>query len=427
MTLGGTDAAAFTSSFGGDGWEIQSATLTFGDGGQSYSPDDSHVYSSPGTYTATLSGTDLLGRPLKTARVKVTVGDSYWPFPYGLRRVYHGRVPAHGVVKLTAARLRGGYHGTFRAAFTDVTAGGARKAGEIAVYPDGATKKAVTVVAFGRGRPASGTALATLGAGKKVDFANRSGGPVELTITAYGLDTTGASPGGGGYDYSARPPVPLRSPRRVAAHGQLGVKIVNAHGVKNTARAVVLDVTVAHDRAAGYLTGCGGYNSSAPHCVSWAAGQRVTTLVVVPADGYNWAYLYNVSKGSAVIGVSLVGYYGETGATLVPTAPERVLRLRIQARHTVTVPIGGRDGLPPRGTEAALVSLTARGATKAGTIDGWAASARRPAVPVLSYATGTAAGTALIDVSPNGKIKLRNSGPRAVTLTVTLLGAYYRH
>jgi hypothetical protein len=92
----------------------------------------------------------------------------------------------------------------------------------------------------------------------------------------------------------------------------------------------------------------------------------------------------------------------------------------------VTLPIGGRYGLPSHGVSAALVSLIATSKGAAGAIDGWAAGTTRPAVPVLSYAAGTTAGTELISLPGGAGIALYNTGTAPVTVTVTLLGAYFR-
>jgi PKD repeat protein len=84
------DTAYFTVSAGSDAWEIASATMNFGDGtwvplypgsDSSLSPNGSsgHVYPKPGTYQATVTTTDDLGR-VSTATTKVTVGDMFLPW-----------------------------------------------------------------------------------------------------------------------------------------------------------------------------------------------------------------------------------------------------------------------------------------------------------------------------------------------------------
>jgi hypothetical protein len=164
--------------------------------------------------------------------------------------------------------------------------------------------------------------------------------------------------------------------------------------------------------------------------IDWAAGQQVTKLEVIPLEDARDMAIGNDSAGSAVISATVVGYFPwgpvDEGAAFLPVGPDTAGKVTIGARHAVQVKIGGRFGLPASGIDAALVSLAASGAAKAGTIEGWPTGSARPAGPVLSYPAGSAVvGAAQIPVSSSGSLSLYNTGTRSVTLTVTLTGAYY--
>jgi hypothetical protein len=85
-----TDGADFTISAVVDNFELASGTIAFGDGtslGIGRSLSWNHLYPGPGTYTATLTETDALGR-ISTASAKVTVGDEF--LPHGPTRTMAG-------------------------------------------------------------------------------------------------------------------------------------------------------------------------------------------------------------------------------------------------------------------------------------------------------------------------------------------------
>ena len=73
------DMADFTSVLGSPTWEVASQTIAFGGNGASIgsadpSVDWSYIYAKPGTYTATTTVTDMLGR-ISTAKATITVGN----------------------------------------------------------------------------------------------------------------------------------------------------------------------------------------------------------------------------------------------------------------------------------------------------------------------------------------------------------------
>ncbi|HEX8005162.1 MAG TPA: PKD domain-containing protein, partial [Trebonia sp.] len=421
--------ASFTISAGADAWELASGTISFGDGTSKAMGtflNWTHMYPHPGTYTATLTETDLLGR-LSTAHATVTVGDEF--IPTGPYQDYSHSVPAHGTVRLSMAALNAGYS-DIRAAYVTITVTGPKKPGSLTVYPNGSAIPKEAAVQFSAGHAASNTALAVPG-GQTVDFYNGSGGSVNLTVDTYGLEVT-STPSGGtdGDTYAPDGPVRLLPATTVAGGGHVTLTVAGTHGVPAKADAVVLDVTASGTKAAGYLS---AYPDRAAdpgiHAADWAAGQMVTGLATVPLqDGK--VVLRNGSKGSAVFTADVVGYfnYDGTGSVFLPSAPLRLLDVKIGPRRTTTLRISGKNGLPGTGISAAAVNLTVSGATRSGVVLGWADKTARPNATSLGYVPGiTSATAALIPVGADGVIDLYNNGASTVTLAVDLTGAYYRY
>ncbi|HEX6521418.1 MAG TPA: PKD domain-containing protein [Streptosporangiaceae bacterium] len=422
----GAGQADFTISAGADTWELASGTIAFGDGtSQDIGTEHmwNHLYPGPGTYKATLTETDLLGRT-STATATVTVGDEF--IPDGPYQDYSGIVRAHGVLKLSAATLNANFS-SIRAAYLDVTVSNPKMTGSLFVYPDGTARPADAAVQFAAGRGSSNTVLAD----PTVDFYNASSGPIGLTVHTYGLEVTSTSSGGqDGDTYAADGPVRVLGATTVPGGGYVTLPVAGRNGVPAKADAVVLDVTASGTRNAGYLTAyAAGTPNPGIHHADWVAGQMATGLAVVPLTSGK-VVLHNSSRGSAVFTADVVGYfnYYGTASVFLPVRALRLLDVRIGARSSVKLRIGGRDGLPASGTSAAAVDLTAGGASRSGTIVGWADGTARPVATSISYDAGsTAADAALIPVGSDGEIDLFNAGPSAATLIVDLNGGYYRY
>ena len=110
------DYGSFGFVAGPDSWEIARMALAFGDGtvGNFAVGQETwqHAYPAPGTYTATLTVTDLFGRQT-TAQATLTVGNEFLPLS---ALAVSGRapngdvvVPAHRTIRLTMSRLNAGY------------------------------------------------------------------------------------------------------------------------------------------------------------------------------------------------------------------------------------------------------------------------------------------------------------------------------
>src|SRR5215472_6362333 len=184
FTVLGTDTAQFTISAGASYSQLVSGTIAFGDGTSDAIGKHltwNHLYPAPGTYTATLTETDRLGQT-STASTKAVVGDEYGPAAPAFD--FSGTVPAHGVLKLSAAGLNAVFFAS-RGAYLNVTVSGAKQAGALFVYHDGA-RPAGAAIRFSAVRSASNTLLVL----PTADFYNASGAPIRLTVYTYAIEYT---------------------------------------------------------------------------------------------------------------------------------------------------------------------------------------------------------------------------------------------
>lgn len=427
------DTADFTASFGARAWELSSDILAFGDGTRATSPEPdangqvgwTHTYGTPGTHTATITVTDLLGR-VTTTKVTITVGDE--PVGVNPARVFSNTVAAHAVVKIPLSKLTPGWPA--RAALVDVIVTNPRKGGYVTVYPNGTPRPGFAAVQFQAGKSAENSALAT---GATVDFYNGSAGPIHLAVVTYGIDYVRTSPYYGSFGDTYAPVAPARVLRktRIAGGHTVAFRVAGLDGVPASASDVVLDITVSGTITAGaFDTGpengypgldslTGGY---------WAKGQQVTDLAMVPVNGR--VIVGNAGRGAADFTADVVGYYvpGGSDAVFLPATPHRLLQVKIAGKHFVKLVVGGKNGVPATGTTAVSLNVTASGATANGSVTAYADGTTRPAVTSLSYdAAAPVANAAIVDVGPDGAIDLYNDGAAPVAVTVDLTGSYYAY
>jgi PKD repeat protein len=427
----------FTGSAGQYGWEIASAKLAFGDGvtypmalSRGLTTTYIYGYGGPGTYTATLTVTDELGRT-STATTLVTVGDEI--LPKAPQRAYAHIVPAHSVVRLASGQLHL-MQGGESAALVTVTVASPQKAGYVTVYPDGTPRPDRAAVQFAAGQAASNVTLASLGLTNNVDFYNGSSGPINLVITTIGAEETSTPIGPGlGDTYAPVSPAQVLPRTAIAGNRHVAFAVAGHDGVPSGADAVVLDVTSSSGTAAGhFVTYPEKSPSSQMQGAYWVKGQAATGIAVVPLDGGRVA-LANVGSGTADFTADVVGYdlfpASSTGSVFLPATPARLLKVTLAGKHSVKLQVAGKDGVPATDTTAAMVNLTATGATANGALTAYADGTTRPASLIsLSYAKGeTVANADIVEAGSDGAIDLYNGGSKPVTVTVDLGGSYYNY
>jgi len=434
------DTASFTYSAGSLGWEVASASIAYG--APNGDPESTggaanwaYVYAEPGTYTATVTVTDMLGRT-STARATVTVGDELATvFP---RNDYDHAIPAHGTVRLSLGALDGDC--CSRAALVDVTVTSPQKTGTIVVYPDRTSTPDLATVQFQAGQAAENSTLALPTDDNTVDFYNTSDGALDLSVMTYGLEEDMTTQGYGVITNTYFPVTPAQVLPRTELYPEhkTVVGVVGHDQVPADAAEVVLDITESGSAASGQFATYPERGFGALAEVGgayWTKGQQVTGLATVPVAGGR-AILVNASKGNAYFTADVVGYYQypapSTGSVFLPATPDRLLRVTVAGKHWVKVAIAGKDGIPAAaaggaGTTAAMVTLTAASATANGSFTVWADGTPQPAgVTSLSYSKGQVAATeAITAVGKDGEIDLYNAGSAPVLAVVDVDGSFY--
>ncbi|MFF4899543.1 PKD domain-containing protein [Streptomyces sp. NPDC001068] len=436
--------ARFTVPAPADPWEIAYRTLDYGDGtrdnlaGDAQVPTQStHRYAAPGTYTATLTQTDLFGRAT-TAKTTFHAADAFIAVTpqYDTART----IAAHGVLKLPAATLRADSNGTDAVQLQLVTSG-AKASGALTLYTHGTTRPGTSAIAFEPGRTATAETTVKVTPTGSVDVYNGSSGAVTVEVATVGLQSHGQ------YADTYHPATPVRlldtrtgtggAKSPVAGGHSATLSAGGTHGVPASADAVVLNVTATTTKASGSLT-VATHGTTDPGVTGpfWTTGQTATAQVVIPLrDGK--VVLHNQSKASANLVADLVGWYGTTagGSEFLPVTPARILNTRtgtgtgkvarIAAHGTLKLKVTGAHGVPATGVTAVDLNLTVPSPAGSGYLVAYPDGTARPGVYSLNFAKAhTAADRALVKVGSGGVIDLYNAGTVPVDVCADLLGDY---
>jgi Putative Ig domain len=197
----------------------------------------------------------------------------------------------------------------------------------------------------------------------------------------------------------------------------------------NELSAVALNLTAIGPTASGNLTaftatGSGGSTSN----VAFSPGQTVAGLVTIaPSDGA--MTIQNNSAGTVQIVADLDGYYSAAGSGFQGVAPVRVMDTRSSLRAAGPVASDGvarlnLSGHVPAGATAAVLNLTATGATAAGDVIAYADGQSVPGTSNLNFSAGQTVANQVIVPLTNGIADFYNASSGTVQLIGDLSGYY---
>ncbi|MER6126384.1 PKD domain-containing protein [Streptomyces sp. NPDC001795] len=430
--------ALFTVPEPANAWEVVGRTLAYGDGTQDNlaggAQQVEHQYPAPGTYTATLTQTDLLGRTT-TAKATFNAADAFLPITpqYDTQKT----IPAHGVLKLSAATVKADSDGV-DAAQLQIVAGAAKASGSLTLYTDGTTRPGTSTISFEPGRTATNEATVKVTPTGSVDLYNGSSGPVTVNVATIGLQSHTQF----GRTYHPATPVRLLDTGAVAGGHSVTLAVSGTHGVPADANAVVLNVAATTTKGSGSLTvSPNGTINSGVTGPYWTTGQSASGQIVLPmiplTDGK--VVLHNSSRSSANLVADLVGWYGPSasGSGFQPVSPVRILNTRtgtgttggkiarLGARATLKLKVTGAHGVPASGVNAVDLNLTVPSPSGSGFLVAYADGTSRPGVHSVDFTAGHAvANRALVKVGTDGEIDLYNAGSTSVDVYADLLGDY---
>ncbi|HTU77085.1 MAG TPA: hypothetical protein VMG38_26550 [Trebonia sp.] len=222
------------------------------------------------------------------------------------------QVTPHGTVSLTVEGTGGVPATGVRAVVLNVAAISPAANGSLTIFPSGISRPLTTALTFAAKNTIYGLVIAGVGSGGKIEIYNSSGGSLDLTA-----DVVGYYGSGGSSFLPVGPQRVLDTRTGLGGSGQtvlpgaaaMVASIGNIIPTALSPTSEVLDVTVTGEQHAGTLTVLADGTSLPVATLSYAAGQNVTSLVIVPdVDGS--VDFVNGSSGTIQVVADLVGYYG---------------------------------------------------------------------------------------------------------------------
>jgi hypothetical protein len=315
----------------------------------------------------------------------------------------------------------------------NVTVAAPTGAGFLTCYPDGTARPTASNLDFVPGPTVANQTTALVGKDGFVDVYNGSSKPVDLIVDTFGT-YSGTS---AGQPYFPLAPVRVLDTRttgkQVPGNGSTIVEIAGRYGVPAKADAVVLNVTAADARSAGFLT---AYPDGQPRPgvsnSDWQPGQVVPALVTVPLTNGS-AVLHNSGRGAVDFIADLVGYQaaeGPSGAVFLPTTPTRVLDTRtgsgtplgqLRPKQHIRLHIDGNY-------TAAALNLTVTGSKGTGFVTAYPDGTTLPAASSINYTPNqTTANMTITQIGTDGYINFYNGGTAPVSVIADLSGTYFSY
>ncbi|MEV8094374.1 PKD domain-containing protein [Kitasatospora sp. NPDC085879] len=419
-------------------WSVTNYTFDFGDGTSPQTAANSlvhHTYTTPGTYTVTMTVKDDGGRTATTTR-EITVGSVLVPVhPVRILDTRDGTGAAKGKVgpggtirlKVAGANAIPATHVT--AVTLNLTGVNATAATYVTAYPAGTARPTASNLNLAPNQIVPNQVTVPVGDDGSIDLYNFAG-TVDLVADVQGYYSTTplTAAGKAGFVRATGPTRILDTRTGPNAHpvgpGQYA-EIALPDNIAKCASAAVVSVTETQPTASSWvgvtLAGGGAPTTSV---LNFAQGRTSANEVVVPVDANGHAYLYN-AFGSVHLVADLQGYIAYTGGAecgpmtpYFPISPTRVLdtrdgtgavKARLAGGSAVTVKVAGTNGVPV-GAKAVLVNLTGIAPTTGTWLAAYPHGTARPTASNLNLDAGEVRPVlALVPVGEDGSIDLYNA------------------
>ncbi|MFF1907255.1 hypothetical protein [Kitasatospora sp. NPDC058218] len=417
---------------GGGGSQYPMKPLSVNPGGTELHALVSTVALQPGTYDVVLdgagSGGPTLAKAFTVTPAPAPTKGRFVPVPPSriLNTVLGvgapaGRVDQGGVVSLQVAGAGGVPANGATAVVMNVTAVNPTRNSAVSVYPSGQAVPDLPTVSFAAGQNVTNLVTVPLSNGK-VDLRN-AWGAVDLGVDVAGYYTDG---GAGSLLSPVNPTRILNTVSGVGAPaGRVGwggvvpLKVTGVAGVPaGGVTAVVMSVTAVNPTRTGYVTAY-PHGQAVPDAsnVNFTTGQNVSNLVTVPVGADGKVDLYN-PWGEVDLGVDIVGYYGDTGATFSPSTLVRLLDTRdgTGARagilggdgDVVSLKVAGVEGVPLTGVTSVLLNVTVVWPTDTSFLTVYPHGTGRPDASNINYRPGEVVSTLVMVPVVDGRVSFAN-------------------
>jgi len=218
--------------------------------------------------------------------------------------------------------------------------------------------------------------------------------------------------------------------------GSLSIQVTGRGGVPSSGvAALTLNVTVTNAATSSYLTVYpSGLSRPLASNLNWTRGQTVANLVEVATGQNGMITLYN-ALGTVDVVVDVAGWTssasstGTTDGCFRPVVPARIFDTRdgtgkLGPGQSIDVQVGGVGGVPLAGAEAAVLNITATGATDPSYLSAYPSGSSRPTASNVNFEAGeTIANRVMVKLGTAGRVTITN-GAGWVDVVIDVGGWY---
>ncbi|MFF4174135.1 hypothetical protein [Streptomyces sp. NPDC001744] len=307
-----------------------------------------------------------------------------------------------------------------------VAAKGDRDSGSLVVYPAGEVEPDTASVSYDKAHYAATTLVTKVGNDGQVKVVNQGTASVRVYFDVQGY--TLQQPNSQGSTYTALSPQRILAPTNVGAGGNLELKPIGQGGVPAAGvTAVALNVQVRSSSTGTVRVYPAGDSWPVDATIDYQKGvdQQNFTITKIGTNGI--VNIHNLGWGSAEVTADVVGYFTSSSNGPLRTNLRSVLPSRIAEK--LVIPAGGDKVVDPRGvagvpvlnTTAVGIGVTAFG-EGSGAVHVSPTQTAISATPLVTYAPNAeVTGFTLAKLGGDGKVNLRNTGLKPVTVWVDVL------
>ena len=427
---------------------------SFGDGATSTAHNPVHQYADPGTYTVTLTATNIAGSSSKTrtSYIHVDVPPENLYFPISPKRVLDTRADlglanafVANVPRTLSVAGANGIPADAIAVTGNLTVVGQAKGGYLSITRSPTASPKTSTLNFPvNDNRANGVTVPLNGSGDLSIVYKSSTGTtthVLLDITGYFRESsTGAS------FFTVDPTRVLDSRSDVGlkdafqANAPRTLSIAGSKGIPTDATAVTGNLTVVSQTKGGYLSITRTPTATpTTSTLNFPIGDNRANGVTVPLNGSgDLSIVYKSTAGAtAHVLLDITGYFraSAAGATFVPVTPERIVDTRsglgLSGKFASGTPrtwqVDGKGGV---GSDAIAITgnVTVVGQTKPGYVSVTPNPVVAPATSTINFPVGdNRANNFVVKVSTTGKDSAtsRGTGGGTTHLLVDVTGYYH--
>jgi hypothetical protein len=282
------------------------------------------------------------------------------------------------------------------------------KPATVTLFPAGTEPSAAAVtVAAGAGRVASAFTIQRLPPAGELDVRG-AGGPVDVTVRVRGYYAAPCA--GGGATWRPVQPMTLMDttvqPRGTAVALVVGAGAVQDAGLQAATVEVEAGGALAPGRLQVHPSGIAPPDDAA---LAFAPGRDASVLEVTSPGGDGKVGVTNHSNSAVKVRLRLVGYYargGTLGSAYQALDPSRLLVTTLRAGAPVALRVAGVGGQPGGGTATPELAVAASDPTLDGELTIASTPGGQPAATIGLHTGEGAAGTALPQPGPDGRVWL---------------------